>query len=83
MKTPQTPMEFARRARTLYGSRDAVVDGDGRWTYEEFFDRCDRWSSALEGLGVGRSDRVAYVAPNTHGHLEGYYAVPQMGAVMV
>ena len=83
MKTPLTPMEFARRARTLYGSREAVVDGDGRWTYEMFFDRCDRWSNALRGLGIARGDRVAYVAPNTHAHLEGYYAVPQMGAVMV
>ena len=26
---------------------------------------------------------VAYIAPNTHTHLEGYYAVPQMGAVLV
>lgn len=83
MKTALTPMEFARRARTLYGSREAVVDGDGRWTYEAFFDRCDRWSSALRGLGVERGERVAYIAPNTHTHLEGYYAVPQMGAVIV
>jgi fatty-acyl-CoA synthase len=26
---------------------------------------------------------VAYIAPNTHAHLEGYYAVPQIGAVIV
>ena len=83
MKTPQTPMEFARRARTLYGGREAVVDGEGRWTYEGFFDRCDRWSSALASMGVGQGDRVAYIAPNTHRHLEGYYAVPQLGAVIV
>ncbi len=83
MKTALTPMEFARRARTLYGSRDAVVDGTGRWTYEEFFDRCDRWSGALQAFGVQPGDRVAYIAPNTHQHLEGYYAVPQIGAVIV
>ena len=34
-------------------------------------------------MGVGQGDRVAYIAPNTHTHLEGYYAVPQMGAVLV
>ena len=76
-------MEFARRARTLYGSQEAVVDGDGRWTFSEFFNRCDRWSTALAGLGVEQGDRVAYIAPNTHRHLEGYYAVPQLGAVIV
>ena len=83
MKTTLTPMQFARRARSLYGSREAVVDGDDRWTYEAFFDRCDRWSSALVLLGVKKGDRVAYIAPNTHAHLEGYYAVPQMGAIIV
>ncbi len=60
-----------------------MVDGDLRLTYEQFLDRCDRWSSALQVLGVRQGDRVAYIAPNTHAHLEGYYAVPQIGAVLV
>jgi len=83
MQTPLTPMEFARRARRLYGSREAVVDGERRWTYAELFDRCDRWSSVLQEYGLRAGDRVAYIAPNTHAHLEGYYAVPQIGAVIV
>ena len=83
MQTPLTPLEFARRARSLYGDREAVVDGDQRWTYTAFLDRCDRWSSALQGLGVAPGDRVAYIAPNTHAQLEGFYAVPQLGAVIV
>ena len=83
MNTPLSPLEFARRARTLYPGREAVVDGALRLTYAEFFARCDRWSSALQALGVGRGDRVAYIAPNTHGQLESFYAVPQIGAVLV
>ena len=83
MLTPLTPLEFARRARSLYADREAVVDGDRRWTYGEFLDRCDRWSSALQRLGVAPGDRVAYIAPNTHAHLEGFYGVPQVGAVIV
>src|SRR6266850_1263945 len=83
METPLTPLEFARRARKLYGGREAVVDGDLRLTYEQFFDRCDRWSAALLGLGVKKGDRVAYIAPNTHEQLESFYAVPQIGAVLV
>ncbi|MBT5264049.1 MAG: long-chain-fatty-acid--CoA ligase [Rhodospirillaceae bacterium] len=83
METPLSPMEFARRARRLYPDREAVVDGDLRFTYAEFLERCDRWSSALQDLGVGQGDRVAYIAPNTHSHLEAYYAVPQIGAVLV
>ena len=83
METPLTPLDFARRARKLYGDREAVVDGDLRLTYAEFFERCDRWSAALQQLGVGAGDRVAYIAPNTHAQLESFYAVPQLGAVLV
>src|SRR6267142_2817880 len=83
METPLTPMEFARRARKLYGDRDAVVDGDLRLTYAQFFDRCDRWSSSLQQLGVTQGDRIAYIASNTHAQLESFYAVPQIGAVLV
>ena len=83
MEIALTPMEFARRARRLYADSEAVVDGDLRLTYTEFLDRCDCWSSALQSLGVGPGDKVAYIAPNTHSHLEGYYAVPQIGAVLV
>ncbi len=83
MELPFSPLEFARRARRLYPDREAVVDGDLRFSYRQFFERCDRWSSALSGFGVRQGDRVAYIAPNTHAHLEGYYAVPQLGAVIV
>lgn len=83
METPLTPLDFARRARKLYPTREAVVDGDVRLTYDEFFQRCDRWSAALQKLGVQQGDRVAYIAPNTHAQLESFYAVPQLGAVLV
>ena len=83
MKTPLTPLKFMGRARRLYAQREAVIDGDLRLTYEQFFDRCDRWSARLQGLGIARGDRVAYIAPNTHAQLESFYAVPAIGAVLV
>src|SRR5512144_143871 len=83
MEVPLTPLEFARRALRLYPSSEAVVDGDERFTYESFFGRCDRWSAALQALGVRQGDRVVYIAPNTHAQLESFYAVPQIGAVLV
>jgi fatty-acyl-CoA synthase len=83
METPLTPLEFLRRARRLYPDREAVVDGAVRWTYTQFGERCDRWSAALQALGVKGGDRVAYIAPNTHAQLTSFYAVPQIGAVLV
>jgi fatty-acyl-CoA synthase len=84
MEIPLTPLQFARRTRRLHGAREAVVDGDLRLTYTEFFDRCDRWSAVLQkDLAVGQGDRVATIAPNIHAQLESFYAVPQLGAVLV
>ncbi|HEV7680788.1 MAG TPA: long-chain-fatty-acid--CoA ligase [Pyrinomonadaceae bacterium] len=83
MELPLTPLDFARRTRRLYPEREALVDGELRLTYEQFFTRCDRWSAALQALGVSQGDRIAYIAPNTHAQLESFYAVPQIGAVLV
>ena len=83
MEVCLSPLEFARRARSLYAEREALVDGDLRLTYRQFFDRCDRWSSTLQSMGVKKGDRVAYISPNTNSHLAAYYAVPQIGAVLV
>ena len=60
-----------------------MIDGDSRWTYAQFLDRCDRWSAVLQKLGISPGDRVAYLSPNTHAQLESFYAVPQIGAVLV
>jgi len=83
METALTPLEFARRARRLYADREAVVDGDLRLSYKQFFGRCDRWSAALQKLGVRPGDRVAYIAPNVHAQLESFYSVLQIGATLV
>ena len=83
MEVALSPLEFARRTRALYGEREALVDGALRLTYAQFFERCDRVSAALQRLGVTPGDRVAYIAPNTHAQLESFYAVPQIGAVLV
>ena len=60
MEVPLTPLEFARRTRALYPDREALVDGELRLTYAQFFERCDRWSAALQRLGVkaGRPRRL-------------------------
>jgi fatty-acyl-CoA synthase len=84
METPLTPLELMRRARRLHANREAVVDGATRFTYAQFFERCDRWSAVLQRrFQIGKGDRVAYIAPNTHAQLAAFYAVPQIGAVLV
>jgi fatty-acyl-CoA synthase len=83
MEIALSPLQFARRARKLYGDSTAVIDENLRLNYASFFERCDRWSAALQRLGIRPGDRVAYIAPNTHAQLESFYAVPQIGGVLV
>ena len=83
MEAPLTPLDFLRRARKLHPDREAVVDGALRFSYRQFGDRIDRASTALVRLGIEAGDRVATIAPNVHAHLEQFYAVPQIGAVLV
>ena len=44
--------------------------------------RAERLAAALAWLGVGRGDRVATFCLNHQEHLEAYFAVPAMGAVL-
>ena len=53
-----------------------------RATYAEVEARARRLAAALSGLGVQRGDRVATLAWNSQRHLELYYAVSGMGAVV-
>ena len=66
--------------------RRGVVSRDGaeivRFTYAAFGERVARLANALHRLGIRPGDRVASFGWNSHRHLELYYAVPGMGAVL-
>lgn len=78
-----TPMMFLERALHVFPEKTAVVDGDRRYTYAEFGSRVYRLASALAKAGIGKGDRVAVLLPNTVEFLEIYFAVPQIGAILV
>ncbi|WP_180316664.1 long-chain fatty acid--CoA ligase [Shouchella shacheensis] len=61
-------------SRTLAGTRT--------FTYQEIVRRTRALASALENLGVEKGDRIGTFAWNHHRHLEAYFAVPSMGAVL-
>src|SRR6266511_1763025 len=82
MFVPLTPLAFYRRAEDLFGQKVGVVDGDERLTYADFAARVDRLSGALRGLGVRPGQVVTFLTFNTHQLLEGYFAIPQIGAIL-
>ncbi|MDQ6768243.1 MAG: long-chain-fatty-acid--CoA ligase [Candidatus Eremiobacteraeota bacterium] len=83
MKVPLLVTEFLARAREIYPEALAVVCGRERLTYRHLAQRIDRFSAALAQRGVSKGDVVAYLSFNCHRLLEGYYAVPQMGAILL
>lgn len=78
-----SPVSFLDRSSAVFADRVAIVDGDLRYTYREFAQRCDRLVSALAAQGIGEGDRVAAVCANSHVMLELHQAVPARGALLV
>ncbi len=74
--------DFLLRARALYGSWPAVIDGDTRLTYAELGERVSRLAAGLQRLGVGPGDRVACLSYNGFRYLEVFLAAPLAGAAL-
>ena len=83
MHVPLTPIRCLYRGVDLYGKKIGVVDGDCRFTYAQFGERCERLAAGLLSLGVRPSDRVAYLSFNNHQLLEGYFGVLLAGAIVM
>src|SRR5579872_6643227 len=79
---PLSPVSFLVRAARVYGPRVAVIHGERRYTYAQFFERARRLASALERAGIAKGETVAIMAPNIPEMLEAHYAVPMLGAVL-
>ena len=85
--TGETLVELLERAVARSADKVALVmrDGDAveRWTYRELAERTGRVASTLERLGVGPGVRVATWAPNDPWLVAAYFAIWQLGAVVV
>jgi len=74
------------RARTFFPKREIISTLPDkrrvRSTYGDFAARTARLGNALRRLGVKPGDRVATLAFNHQRHLEAYFAIPCIGAVV-
>ena len=80
--TALTPLGFLARTAAIYPDKLAVIDGERRFSYRQFHERCRRFADALRRRGIGRGDTVAVMAPNVPALLEAHYGVPMAGAVL-
>ena len=63
--------------------KEAVVDGDRRFTYGELNAATNRLAHALLERGVSRGDPVLLMAGNCVEFLQSYYALAKIGAIAV
>ena len=79
---PLTPLGFLERAASVFPDHTAIVHGDLRRNYAEFYARSRALASALAERGMGRGDTVSAMLANTPAMLECHYGVPMCGAVL-
>jgi fatty-acyl-CoA synthase len=82
---PLTITAILEHGTRVFGRSECVTwqgDSARRSTYAEVGDNVKRLANALARLGVAAGDRVATLCWNHQEHLEAYYAVPCMGAVL-
>ncbi|MFL5690381.1 MAG: long-chain fatty acid--CoA ligase [Ktedonobacteraceae bacterium] len=85
MDYPLTLQHAYHRAVSLFSRKEIVTRTDTglhRYTYREWGKRTAQLAHALHHAGVLPGERIATFGWNTYRHLELYYAVPCLGAVL-
>jgi fatty-acyl-CoA synthase len=82
---PLTITAILRHGRQVYADSECVTwtdTGARRATFAEVAGNADRLAAALTKLGVRDGDRVGTFCWNSQEHLEAYFAIPCIGAVL-
>jgi fatty-acyl-CoA synthase len=85
MDVQLTTISLFERAEKYFSKKMVISrtsSGIKRLTYKQIGERTRSLSSALEKLGVNRGDMVGTIGWNHHRHLESYFSIPNMGAVL-
>lgn len=85
MNTPLTMVQMIERAEMFFPKKKVVSRTSTKiqtFTYKEIGERTRKLAYMLEKLGIKKGDRVGTLAWNHHRHLEAYFAIPCIGAVL-
>jgi fatty-acyl-CoA synthase len=85
MDYPLTLQHAYNRAVRLFSRKEIVTctdEGTHRYTYKEWGKRTAQLAHALHNAGYKEGERIATFGWNTYRHLELYFAVPCIGAVL-
>ncbi len=79
---PTIPAALARCTQR-FADREAIVDGDVRWTWSQFSAQVDMAARALMASGIDTGDRIAIWAPNIHEWAVAALAIHTVGGVVI
>jgi len=78
----QSPIQFIERAAVAYPTKLAVIHGELKRSWSETYQRCKMLASALQKLGIQKSETVAVMLPNTPPMVEAHFGLAMAGAVL-
>jgi fatty-acyl-CoA synthase len=79
---PLTPLTYLERAARVFPNQTAIIHGNARTSYAEFWRRSLKLASALAARGIGKGDTVSVMLSNTPAMLEAHFGVPMVKAVL-
>lgn len=79
---PLTPLSFLERAAKTFPDHVAIIHGDQRTNYRQWWERSLKLASALAAKGIGKGDTVTVMLSNTPPMLEAHFGVPMTKAVL-
>lgn len=79
---PLTPLSLFARTAEIYPDHTAIIHGQQKIPYSEFYQRCVKLASALKKHNIGEGDTVSVMLANTPAMLEAHMAVPMTRAVL-
>lgn len=75
--------EVLQRACKDKPQKEAIFDGNKRVTYKELYENVQLLASSLTEKGIEKGDRVIVYMPNWHEFVTIYFAIAQLGAILV
>ena len=79
---PLTPLSLFERTAAVFPEHVAIIHGESRITYAEYYKRSLKLASAISQQGLSKGDTVSVMLSNTPSMLEAHMAVPMAGAVL-
>lgn len=79
---PLLVKQLLTNSLALYADQEITYRGELRYSYRDFRRRVGQLAAALAALGVRHGSTVAVMDWDSHRYLEGYFAIPMMGATL-